>query len=115
MLFTDSIILRQMADVTLALVLVGICACTFIGNYKLVCLVAEVKRRPCDPTDRMLTKMPLLRFLSLINDGETLGEIKVNTFIMAHLSNLLLVNNVYFNLDACMHVCIFLSVHSREH
>ncbi|TMS13080.1 Telomeric repeat-binding factor 2 [Larimichthys crocea] len=39
-------------------------------------VLAKVKRRPCDPTDRMLTKMPLLRFLSLINDGETLDQSK---------------------------------------
>ncbi|TKS69903.1 Palmitoyltransferase ZDHHC7 [Collichthys lucidus] len=53
-----------------------LCLYAYRKLQTLVCLVAEVKRRPCDPTDRMLTKMPLLRFLCLINDGETLDQSK---------------------------------------
>uniref|UniRef100_A0A8C4NZZ0 Uncharacterized protein n=1 Tax=Dicentrarchus labrax TaxID=13489 RepID=A0A8C4NZZ0_DICLA len=42
--------------------------------------------RPFEATDSMTTKLGVLKFLSRINEGESLGEININTLRVFHLT-----------------------------
>lgn len=47
--------------------------------------VTDVLARPYEPTDLMPQKIQVWRFLARINEGEKLGEININPFIITHL------------------------------
>uniref|UniRef100_A0A3Q0T0B4 Uncharacterized protein n=1 Tax=Amphilophus citrinellus TaxID=61819 RepID=A0A3Q0T0B4_AMPCI len=82
---TESVVNRWLLDYYLFLALEFFRKEQYEDCCAITNVLDSVLARPYEPTDLMSQKIQVWQFLSRINEGEKLGEININPFIITHL------------------------------